>query len=230
MYQWMTTRHGTVTTAFLDKNRSLPDLPFIDDGVQSVTTYMKVHHIGPHKVAAENNEPMPQTVKVSKLTKGLAPCGEFKAVFEHFVFAHPTPAVQTFELLSGLVRTYDEGRVARKTSVGSGLMNQAVSADQSAIQTLVEQVAQLQSAIAVLTANAARGPAPAADNNGHKHANTSGLTNPKSHYCWSHGPNTSHCSGDCDFPRDGHQKKATFGNKLGGAIVFTSGRTGGGRK
>lgn len=63
-------------------------------------------------------------MKVSKLTKGLTPCGEFKAVLVHFVFTYSTPAAQTFDLLAALVRTYDNTRAHRKKSEGSGLINQ----------------------------------------------------------------------------------------------------------
>lgn len=219
MYQWMCDHHGTVTTAYLDKNRGLPDLPFVDDGTKTVTTYIKENHSGPHKIAAENGEAMPETVKVSKLTNGLIPCGQFKTVLEHFVFTYKTPATQTFEVLCNLVRVFDVGREVRKTSGGSGLMNQAV-VDQNTIQTLTRQMEQLQAAIAVLTANAVCGPVP---NNNHKRGATTKI-NPRAHYCWTHSSNNSHASIDCRFPRDGHKTAATFDNQMGGATEYPSNR------
>ncbi len=54
--------------------------------------------------------------------------------------------------------------------------------------------------------------------------------NTKSHYCWSHGPQNTHGSGDCNFPRAHHKKTATFENKQGGALVFTKTVGGGGNK
>jgi hypothetical protein len=221
MYQWMVDRHGTNTTDYLDKNRALPEVPFVDDGTQTVTAYMEKNHSTAHQVAQENGEPMAQTVKVSKLTKGLAPCGAFKTVLEHFVFSHPKPAAQTFEILSGLVRTFDIGRAARQNSGGSGLVNQA-TADQATIQAMCRQMEQMQAAIAVLTANAVRGPVNTDNSKRATAAPTAGLINTKANYCWSHGPQNSHGSGNCDFPREHHQKAATFENKMGGALVYTS--------
>ena len=38
-------------------------------------------------------------------------------------------------------------------------------------------------------------------------------------YCWSHGA-CAHESKDCNKPRPGHKKEATFSNKMGGSVRF----------
>ena len=41
------------------------------------------------------------------------------------------------------------------------------------------------------------------------------------HWCWTHGPNLTHNSGDCRIPKEGHQNTATSKNKQGGATQPT---------
>ena len=36
-------------------------------------------------------------------------------------------------------------------------------------------------------------------------------------YCWTHGGSHSHWSGNCEDPKQGHQRNATFANQLGGS-------------
>jgi hypothetical protein len=136
-------------------------------------------------------------------------------------------------MLSGLLITFDNARNAKATSAGTGLVNQATTND-PAVSALS---ARLDALIDLLSANAARGVVPVQLSRGDQPAGhtqsrtkTKSKTNKNAHqnaggyYCWSHGPNASHNSVDCNQIREGHQDAATAANKMGGAVVFTSQR------
>jgi hypothetical protein len=231
MFAWMRTQHGAETTDTLDDNLDLMDTIFVDDGSQPVMTYISAHHTEPHRIAAANGGALPETTKVSKLTKGLAACGSFKEVLFHFTMTYRTPATQVYADLTSAIRTFDSGRGKRQITGGSGLVNQ-VTAESAAILALTAKLEVMQTMIEALSTNAANAARIGASSNGRdkqtaasevsvKEVKFLAYQNSGSCYCWSHGPNRSHESAGCERPRVGHKTQATSQNKMGGAKVYT---------
>lgn len=211
----MDAKYGAVTAADLQANLALLSVPFPDNGEMNAEDYIIQHHIKPHQFASTNGGPIAESTKVMLLTQAITPCGVFKEVLTHFIFTHPSAATQTFEVLSDLVRTFDEARDAKQKSGGTGYINELAS-DRATIQALHKKVADLEATIQTLAANAAtQQPSP---NTTSTHP-SGGRAKPS--YCWTHGPNNSHNSRDCNNQRHGHQATATASNKMGGALSYT---------
>lgn len=221
---WMDTKYGTATPETIAEAQDSMDVPFVDNGELTVVQYMDRHHAIPHRVAATNGGPYPETTKVRKLIVGLSQCGEFKETISFFRLTHKTALAQTYALLSNMIEEAEPTRAAQKTSSGSGLINQAIT--DPFVKTLLDKIEAMQTAIVALSANAAvispkRLPPRGTPTTG----GGGGKKKEKAFYCWTHGPNNSHNSADCSRPHADHQDTATYRNKMGGAAVFTRSTT-----
>ena len=53
-------------------------------------------------------------------------------------------------------------------------------------------------------------------NNGKKHKKKPTPNKKERKYCWTHGA-CAHNGSECNYPKDGHKKEATFANRLDGS-------------
>eukprot|EP01034_Spumella_vulgaris_P041206 gene41206-51007_t len=233
MLAWLDNKFRIATPATIAASLALMDIVFVDNGDMTAKQYMVKHHTTPHRDAAVvMGGALPQTTKVNKLIAGLTQCGQFKEVLLHFNLSYTTALTQTYEILSGLVETYDISRASQRVSSGTGLINQATAAD-PVIQALLDKMERMEAAMTSWSANAATvstnkrnvnsktgapsGGAPSGG--GSTFQQGEAVKKVKPFYCWSHGPNSSHHSRDCQRPAEGHHDEATSAMKMGPAVV-----------
>lgn len=121
--------------------------------------------------------------------------GLFKQLFKR---SHPTLAEQTFELLVSEAITEAETMPSTPN----------FTANSATLRSYDDYIAN------AVRAAAAAGFVPHAINAGPATGQGTVM-----HYCWSHGPNTSHNSQDCRHRHDRHKATATAADKQGGRTV-----------
>jgi hypothetical protein len=216
MVDWLDKRFGTPTAVTLKDNLKLMATVRVEDGSTSMDEYISTFHEEPHKVAKKNNNNIAMTTRVQSLLDGVEQCGVYRDVLSHFHFTYKTPEEWEFDQLADQLRAFD-ARTTRKTSGGSGLINQVVTVNAPlSLQALSDK---LDYVLTALSAAAVQERAPVK------------LQLDPPYYCWSHGPNHTH-NGDspCNYPRPGHQSAATAANKMGGATGRTRHRNNSSKK
>jgi hypothetical protein len=237
MLAWLDAKFNVVTPDTIAEAQDKMDVPFVDNGVLTILQYIDQHHVIPHQVAATNGGAYPQTTKVRKLIVGLTQCGLFAETLSFYRRTYKTTITQTFELLCEMIEEDEPSRASKKTSAGTGLINEATIVEHPFVKNLLEKIDSMQNAIVILSANAAAQQThhQPADQQTSKKSSTrvpsapsvqsaaknSGRTKEKAFYCWTHGPNNSHSSLDCEWRSHGHEERATYHNKMGGALVPT---------
>ena len=155
-----------------------------------------------HAIALANNQPFSEAQKVQHLLIGLAPSTVFDSCLINWKIAHPTVAMQTFDLLVAAVLEFSDNIPTTATSGSMGYSAAVTplgSLSQKDIATLVAAFKASSTAATPTTPATTGGP--------------QGKPRVKYH-CWTHG--MGHSSDRCRHPAAGHQSTATAANKMGG--------------
>ena len=151
--------------------------------------------------------PFPENFKVENFLDCFKDLHQFAGTIDAYLRAYPSPATQTFENASAMFQIFADTHKSEATTKSEGY-----TAFTEASEDFIEKVAQAVATKMVSTGKkpASQKPPPAAA--------PSGKVLP--HYCWTHGPNNTHCGIDCRNPAQGHQTSATYTNRLGGRTQF----------
>jgi hypothetical protein len=147
-----------------------------------------------HNNFAQINQPLPESERFDKLKQSMIPCGIFHFSLQAYAERHPSIATQSFETLAEALLNYETNNPIAATSSTQGYAANVSGTDM--------QVGVSSDTITKLVAAAVR----------------EALESQKKQkmYCWTHGFNVTHKSVDCYRPAEGHQRKATAENKIGG--------------
>jgi hypothetical protein len=146
-------------------------------------------HLHIHHILASSGQAMTEFDKLQMFCAALGPCGIFKARIDRW-FAEEVPDVDA-QVFSSMVGDPELG-------LSNVIISYSISLPTSG------------SSFAFATTT------PAASDSTRKQPVK---CNCSAHYCWTHGPNTSHESAACTRQKAGHQVDATFASMKGGKTM-----------
>ena len=189
--------HGTMSQADIDKaTASLRD-PFILSG--NIRALIQ-RHSDVHAALEANNQALNGTTKIKLLSDSLRVIPSFDRRIDLWNSTFPKPIEKVYGNFALAMIDHGENSDLGAT-VGSLGYSAAVA--NPTLESLQLQLNEAKAALLALQVTAAK-PKP------------DPKPKPKSHYCWTHGANTSHASAGCNFPKPGHIATATATNKCGG--------------
>lgn len=197
---------AVITASDLDRYKELMTVVFVDDGSETLRTYIADHHERPHNLLDDAGFPIDAPTKIRNLELAMSGILRFELAIKSYKLELAL-GLRTFSNFVDKLTVADREFPREQTSGGTAMANaakasHATTSDAQTIRELKAKIAQLERG-----GGRARGGAGAGVGN-------DGTVFP--HYCHTHGPSTSHSSADCQTPATGHNTKATMKNRMGG--------------
>lgn len=215
--------HGRLTANDLTNNEAKLSVPYKSS--DTMFSYIATHQ-NVHLIADMNNQPINENTRVTRLLDGLKPCGLFNVQITAYESVHARADQRDFDDLRDTVlnwyaalSTSTTGSLGYSAAVTTPSVPTLTPADHTAIAAAIVAQTPVPSP-RFLPRTQGRGgrggrgllgyPAPA------HHQRPPATPGVPAHYCWTHG-STFHSGVHCRNPASGHQIRATFANKMGGA-------------
>ena len=190
-----------------------------------MSSYIATHQ-NIHLIADMNNQPINENKRVTKLLDGLRPCGLFNIQLTAYESVHARADQRNFDdLRADVLRWYDALSTSTAGSLG---YSAAVTSPSATALTPADHTAIAAAIVALTPTPNSRYPPRSQGRGGRGGRGFQGYPAPAypprppampgvpTHYCWTHG-STFHSGVQCKHPGPGHQTRATFANKMGGA-------------
>ena len=215
--------HGRLTANDLTHNEAQLSVPYTSS--DSMSSYIATHQ-NIHLIADMNNQPINENKRVTKLLDGLRPCGLFNIQLTAYESVHARADQRNFDdLRADVLRWYDALSTSTAGSLG---YSAAVTSPSATALTPADHTAIAAAIVALTPTPNSRYPPRSQGRGGRGGRGFQGYPAPAypprppampgvpTHYCWTHG-STFHSGVQCKHPGPGHQTRATFANKMGGA-------------
>ena len=197
--------YGTLATADVHQLCKALHLPYV---IGTPFSTFIAAHTRAHNSMKTIKLPVTEFQKVEYLKEALRACNVFELTLQTFDLQFGDS--QTFDALATMATVRFNNMGSAATSRSEGYAAAAIATD------LSTQSASPTDFLAFLAAfNGVKDAIAAAGNKG---AATPRADTPKK-YCWTHGINGSHSSGECSRPGSGHDNAATLQNKRGGCTT-----------
>jgi hypothetical protein len=178
-------------------------------------------HVLAHKASERLNCTILDHDKVRLFLASLSSTGAWSSYIEEFQARYTTVKTRTWAKVMKKFPRYDVRRLNQATTSHEAGFAGAAQLEQLTA-TNVQLQAQINELKAVVLAATASQPDTKEESRG-KNGGGGGRTRQQAlaQYCWSHGPNPTHCSGDCRSHRlPTHDKNATLRDQRGGAPFY----------
>ena len=184
-------------------------------------------HVNAHYFATCNGQPYSVAAKIQLLRASIAGCGLFSTALHIWDAAHPTVALQTWDSLAQAI-THAAASLAASSAASQGFALSATSAAAVPVNSPMDELAAenraLRLALSVQSSGRSRGggggaAAASAAATGTGSGNSRGPPTLTPHrkgrglFCWSH-PTQGHLGSGCLDPLPGHQKTATWSDRM----------------
>jgi hypothetical protein len=160
-----------------------------------------------------HGHPVSPADQLAYLLHGIKDHPDFSMATQIYLTMQPTVALRRFDgLAKALIDAHPSSAPAPASPTAHSFSGSVSNTSPSSVAdpVLVEAIAA-----AVLTKLTFATPTKTTSTAPKKDHRPTGTTKALS-YCWTHGPNTTHRSGDCRNPAPGHQSDASFTNTMGG--------------
>lgn len=200
---------AVVTASDLDRYKVRMMAVFVDNDSVTLRKYIAEYHERSHILLEEAGYPIDAPTKIRNLELAMSGIPRFELAIKSYKLEYPL-GLRTFSNFVDKLTVADREFPREQTSGGTAMANAAKASH--ATTTDAQTIKELRAKVAQLERGGGRGGGRRSGAGAE--VGNDGTVFP--HYCYTHGPSTTHSSANCKRPDDDHNTKATMQNQMGG--------------